>query len=72
MISNFNKIYPEKMHLVQNSRQYPIFYLQTINTFQQLYFMVILIKSYVMPCYVAGKIAVLIRVPLFSKTGLTA
>jgi len=65
-------MYPEKMQLVQNSRQYPIFYLQTIHTFQQLYFMVTLIKSSVMPCYVAGKTAVLISVPLSSKTGLTA
>ena len=71
MISNFNKIYPEKMQLIQNCRQYPIFYLQTINTFQQLYFMVILIKSSVMSCYVAGKIVVLITAPS-SKTGLKA
>lgn len=59
------------MQLVKNCRQYPIFYLQTITTFQQLYFMVIFIKSSVMPCYVAGKIVVLITVPSF-KTSLKA
>jgi len=60
------------MQLVQNCRQYLIFYLHIINTFQQLYFIVILIKSSVMPCCVAGKTVVVIRVPLSSKTDLTA